>query len=167
MAVDPLQPDRAVADNGVDVGGGGEMAAPGFLVPAAPDDPERVRVGCGIGRDLRLRLGEAPGAGKVELEGAEAELHDMAVGVDQPGKEGAALAVEAVARAVGLAVAALDQLDDLAVVADPDGGEADEAPLRVEAIAVDIVDEDVGEGGAGPEEKGEEGEKLTDRHGAE
>ena len=96
MAVDPLQPDRPVADDGVEVGGGREAAeAPALLVPAAADDPARGRVGGGIGADPRLRLVEAVGVGEVELERAEAEAHDMAVGVDQARDQRPAAAVRA------------------------------------------------------------------------
>ena len=57
MAVDPLEPDRPVGDDGVEIGGGREAAeAPALLVPAAADDPARGRVGGGIGADPRLRL---------------------------------------------------------------------------------------------------------------
>ena len=68
MAVDPLEPDRPVADRGVELGGGREAAeVPALLVPAAADDPARRRVGGGIGGDPLLRLGERVGVGKVEL----------------------------------------------------------------------------------------------------
>ncbi len=121
MAVDPLEPDRPVADDGVEIGGGREAAeAPALLVPAAADDPARGRIGGGISGDP---LPAPPASELVSLRSSEqrahAEAHDMAVGVDQAGDQGPAAAVEQVARPLRPAVAALEQLLHPAVVADP------------------------------------------------
>ena len=70
----------------------------------------------------------------------------MAVGVDQAGQEGAALAVEAEAGPLRLLAALVEPLD-LAVVADQHRSEADQPPVGADRIAVDVVDEHVGDGG--------------------
>ena len=148
MAVDALEPDRPVADDGVEIGGGREAAeAPALLVPAAADDPARRRVGGGISGDALLRLGERVGVGEVERERAHAEAHDVAVGVDQARDQGPAAAVEQVAGPLRPPVAALEQLLHPAVVADPERVEAVQAPVLAQRIAVDVLDQDVGEAG--------------------
>jgi hypothetical protein len=119
VIVDPLQRDRAVADHGIDVGGGREAAeAPGLLVPAAALDPDRGGPGRGIGGDAALRVGERGRGRQVELELAEAELHDMAVGVDHARQQRAAARVEAEVEPVGPGIAAAEQAHDLAVLVD-------------------------------------------------
>jgi len=58
------------------------------------------------------------------------------------------------------AVAAAQQLLHLAVVADHHSGEAVEPPVLADRVAVDVVDEGVGERGGG--EREEQGEKRRD-----
>jgi hypothetical protein len=129
---------------------------PAFLVPAAPDDPARGRIGGGIGADPLLRFGERIGVGEVELQRAHAELHDVAVRVDQAWDQGPAAAVEEEARPVRAGVAALIELADAAVVADPHPVEPVEVAVLADRIAVDIVDQYVGEGGRGGEHRQQE-----------
>jgi hypothetical protein len=154
MAVDPLEPDRPVADRGVELGRGGEAAeVPALLVPAPADDPARRRIGGGIGGDPLLRLGQGRGVGQIELERAHAELHDMAVGVDQAGEQGPAAAVEQEAGAVRPGVAALVELAHPPVVADPHAVEPEQMAVLADRVAVDIVDQYVGRGGGGDEHR--------------
>ena len=157
MAVDPLEPDRPVADGGVELGIGREAAEmPALLVPAAADDPARRRIGGGIGGDPLLRLGERVGVGKVELQRAHAEAHDMAVRVDQAGDQRPAAAVEQETRAVRPRVAALVELPHPAVVADPQSVEAEQVAVLADRVAVDIVDQHVGQSGCGDEHRQKE-----------
>ena len=85
----------------------------------------------------------------------------MAVRVDQAGDHGPAAAVEPIARPFRAAVAALQQLADPPVVADPHAVEADEPPVLAQRIAVDIVDQRVGERGRGEEQGGGREERKT------
>ncbi len=103
--------------------------------------------------DPPLRLLERNGVAEVEDEGAHAEAHDVAVGVDQAGDQGAAAAVEQVARPLGPPVAALVELPHPAVVADQHGVEAQQPAVLAQGIAVDVLDQHVGEGGGGEKEQ--------------
>ena len=80
----------------------------------------------------------------------------MAVGVDQAGDQGAAAAVEQEARPLRPPVAALEQLPDPAVVADPDRVEPEQPPVLAQRIAVDILDQDVGQRRRRQQQGGEE-----------
>src|SRR3546814_4163935 len=62
----------------------------------------------------------------------EAEAHDMAVRVDQPGDERPALAVLLEIGAFGALVLAVEQLLDLALRVDDQPGEADQLTVLVE-----------------------------------
>ena len=97
VAVDPLQPDRAIGHGRIELGGGRKASqAPFLLVPAEADDPARRRIGGRIGGDLRLRFGKAGGAAQIELQRQEAQFHHIAMGVDHAGDERAPFAVEPV-----------------------------------------------------------------------
>ena len=84
-------------DHGVEIGGGREAAeAPALLVPAAADDPARASDWRRhMRRSARCASSSELGVAEIELQRAEAEAHDMAVGVDQAGDQGPAAAVEA------------------------------------------------------------------------
>ena len=69
----------------------------------------------------------------------------MAVGVDQAGDQRPAAPVEQEARPLRPAVAALEQLPHPPVVADPQAVEAEQPPVLAHRVAVDIVDQHVGE----------------------
>ena len=59
MAVDPLQHDRPVADDRVEVGGGREaLVRPQLLVPAEADDPLSLGMRGGIVAQPLLQVGE-------------------------------------------------------------------------------------------------------------
>ncbi len=118
-----------------------------------PTIQRRRRVGGGISADPRLRLGQAGGVGKVELQRAHAEPHDVAVRVDQAGDQGAAAAVEQVTGALRPPVAALEQLLDPPVLADPDRAEPEQPPVLAQRVAVDVLDQDVGQGRGGDEQQ--------------
>ena len=91
----------------------------------------------------------------------------MPMRVDQPGDQGAALAVLFEIRAFGALVLAVEQLLDLAILVDDQPGEADELAVLVERDAVDIVDERVGvRGGGEGEGEGEGGEEQTLQFGS-
>ncbi len=96
MAVDAGEDDRAVPHHGVDVGGGGEAAeAPALLIPAAALHPERRGMLRRIGSDAGLGVRQRCGVVELEAQRHEAQLHDMAVRVDQTGDQVRALGVEA------------------------------------------------------------------------
>ncbi len=99
------------------------------------------------------------------LQRPHAKAHDMAVRVDQAGDQGAPAPVDPEGGPRRPPVPCLEQLPDLAVVADPHRLEADQPPVLAQRVAVDVVDQDVGGGGGGAEqERGEEEEKAG--HGA-
>jgi len=90
------QPDRAVREGGIEVGGGREVFfGPVVLVPAAADDPGVGGHGRGIGLqafdDLRL----ARRTDEVGAQQGEAEVHQVAVRVDQAGHHHAVAGVVA------------------------------------------------------------------------
>jgi hypothetical protein len=133
--------------------------APAFLVPAAADDPARRGIGGGILADPAERLLEAVGVGEVELEGVEAEAHDMAMGVDQAGNQRPAAAVEQILGPFRPAIATVEQLLHPPVVADHDAGEADQAAIGSDRVAVDIVDQRIGKRRGGREQGGQDEEQ--------
>ena len=77
--------DRPVGDDRVEIGGGRQASRPQFLVPASPDDPARLWIGRRISAQPLLQFGDRVVSDEVQLERAEAQPHDMAVAVDQPG----------------------------------------------------------------------------------
>ncbi len=77
----------------------------------------------------------------------------MAVRVDQPGNQRAALAVFLEIGAFRALVLAVEQLLDLALRVDDEPGEADELAVLVERDAVDIVDERIGVRGGGESDR--------------
>ena len=161
----PAQPDRPVADHGVELGGGRIAAeAPFLLVPAEAGDPARRAMRSGVSGELGLRLGEAVRVAEVELERTDAEIHDMAVGVDQPRYRGPALGIEAKAGAFRLLLALLVKLLDAAVIAHPHRDEADQPAFRADRVAVDIVDQDIGRGGSRQQQGGRGRKELFDCH---
>ena len=150
VTVDAFEPDGAVRDRGVEIGGGREAAeAPFFLIPTRPDDPRHFGVVGGIFADRRLRFGKAAGVRQVEQHELKAQPHDMAMRVDQAGNERAALSVFLEIGAFGALVLAVEQLFHLALRVDHEAGEADELAILVERDAVDIVDERIGVRGGG------------------
>ena len=95
MAVNTLQPDRAVGNDHIQFSGGRETAQlPALLIPAPANDPSAIGVGARIGRDFRLCLGKAGRVAEVERQSLNAQPHDMAMRVDQPRHEGAALPIQ-------------------------------------------------------------------------
>ena len=161
MAIDAFQPDRPVSDGGIELGGRREAAQlPAFLIPAAPDDPFALRIGAGIGRNLRLCIGKARRAREVERHQLEAKAHHMAVRIDEAGQQRPPLPVEPIVEGFGRGLLVLlllfgvaqrlvgaDQADNLAIGADDHAGEADDLSLAVEREAVDVLDERVRERG--------------------
>ncbi len=98
-----------------------------------------------------LHVGERAAAGDVEPEGAEAEVQNMAVGVDQARQNRRSFHVDD-RRSSRPAVTVLEQADDLAVVADHDPAEMLELSVGAGLPAIRMVYE-----GNGPGRRGEEG----------
>jgi hypothetical protein len=134
--------------------------APFFLVPAAADDPARRRIGRGISGDLGLGFLKAPRLAEIELHGLEAEPHHMAVRVDEAGDQGPAAAIDAVIGSYPGLVPGLEELPDPAVIADQNGGEANDLLVLADRIAVDVVDQGVGRGRLYAEQGRQSGQKL-------
>src|SRR5690606_9432429 len=136
MAVDALEPDRTVCHHGVELRRGRKaVEPPGFLVPAAADDPRALRIGRGVFGDPGLRFGKRAGVRQVDREQAETESHDMRVGVDQARNDGAAAAVFAVIRS-WCAFAFAYELDDFAFVVDQHRLEAGHGAVAIDGDAV-------------------------------
>src|SRR5690606_7831391 len=123
----------------IELRGGGKAAeAPSLLVPAAADDPGPFGIGGGVFGDPGLRLRERAGVREVDREQAEPETHDVGVGVDDPGNDGAATAVLAVVGA-WRALAFAHQFDDFAFVVDQYRFEAGHGAVAIDSDAVDVV----------------------------
>ena len=156
MAIDPRQHDRAIGDHRVEVGGGREILhRPGFLVPAAADNPARVRIGPRIILQSLLQLAERRGAGQVQLQRGEAQSHDMPVGVDQAGKQRPAAHVDGSCDGPWPGGSGGQHDLHFPVVADQQAVEGSDPSLVVGLVAVEIVDDRVGKGGGGRDQGGE------------
>ena len=124
-----------------------------LLIPAAPDDPLPVRMRRRIGRDARLGFGEAPGHRQVERHGRQPHAHHVDVGIDKAGHQHPALAIDGIVRAGGALVTPVEHLHDPAIVADDKAGQPLDIALLVKGKAIDIVDQRIGKGGAGGEQR--------------
>src|SRR5690606_10830338 len=88
-------------------------------------------------------------------------IYDMAVRVDQAGKQRAPASVEQVARPLRPPVAALEELLHPAFVVDDDAVEAEQAPVLAHRVAVDVVDERIRQRGNGREQSCDDEEQQT------
>ena len=146
MAIDAAEPHRAVADHRVEIGGGREaLVGPAFLVPAAAEDPLGVGIGGGISGEALLQVGERGRAGEVELERAEAEPHDMAVGVDQAGQQGAPAGIDALVDLRGRASPRRSSFTTRPSSPITSPVKRCNLPARVDLDAIGIVDQRVGQ----------------------
>ena len=141
MAVDALEHDRPVGDDGVEVGGGREaLVGPQLLVPAAALDPLHVRVRCGIVAKPLLQLRQRSTAGDIEPQRVESEVDDVSMGVDQARHQGAAAGVD---RRAGFRprLPGVQDTHDLPVVAHHKSGEMLDVTRRVRLNAVGMDDQ--------------------------
>ena len=141
-----FQPHRAIGHHGVKLGGGGEAAkAPLFLIPSAPENPRTARIVLRKGLDLRQRVLERSGVRQVERERAKADIHHVDMGVDHPGDQHAALAVEPVID-LRTRLAAREHGHNLAILVKHEAGEALDLAFLANRHAVDIIDQRIGQG---------------------
>jgi hypothetical protein len=169
VAVDALEPGRAIGDDAVEFLRGREAAQlPVLLVPAAPAHPRAARVRARVGLDPLQGLRQRGGAGQVELGQHLAQAEHVAVGVDQAGQHGAAMHVD-VARVRRLACHVPGRADrhDPALVIEGQRSELDHVAFRVERVAVGVVDDGVGVGAGATGAQGDQGTlqgKLAQAH---
>ena len=161
VAVDALEHDRPVADHGVEIGGGREaLVRPQFLVPAAADDPARVRMRGRISRQPLLEIGERAGADEVELKCGKTEPQHMPVRVDQAGQQCLAAAVDdrrplRQCRRVGPSVR-------MTLPSSPISSPVKcwSLPVGADLNSIDIGDQRIGQRGRGEQQRGEREERL-------
>ena len=162
MAIDPIEPDRPVGHDLVELGCGGEAAeAPLLLVPAASDDPGPRRVVARERCDLRERLVERSGVRKIQRQRRQAQFHDVEMSVDQAGHHEAPLAIQPVLDFGRALVAVVEHLFHAPVVVDPQRLEAVDLAALVDADALDIVDQLIGPDGRGSGRGEQDGKGLS------
>ncbi|MCY1173664.1 hypothetical protein D9M73_138310 [compost metagenome] len=145
MTIGARQPDRAIADHGIQIGRSRETTeTPHLLIPPTANDPLFVGIGRGIGGDARLCLLKRLGRRQVQLERAEAQLHHMAVRVDETGQQDLAMFVGAPVQFDRALLIIGEQLHHLAIGRNQNAGKAHHLAILVERDAVDIVDQRVG-----------------------
>ena len=145
MIVDAFEPDRAVGDHRVEFGGGRKPPEPpGFLVPAASQDPWPVGIVARISCDLLQRFGERTGVRKVEREQTETDCHDVGMRVDQPRHQHFAFGIDEIVGLLRPFVAAFEHIGDAALGIDYEPGESLYRALVVEGNAGHVVDQRVG-----------------------
>ena len=93
-----------------------------------------------------LQLGQRRGADEVEPKRAEAEVHDMAMRVDQPGQHRLPVRVDH-RRGLGPRIAGMQHAHDLAAIVDQHAGEMLHLSVGIDLDAVGMVDQRVGRAG--------------------
>ena len=150
MAIDPLQPDRPVADDGIQLGSGGESAqSPLLLIPTATQDPGPCGIVAREGGNLVQSLLQRCCVAEVQYQGRYAQPHHMHVGIDHPRDECATLPIQAIFYLRRSFVPAMKDLLHAAPVVDQECLEPVDVAFLVDPNAGDIVDELVGRGGGG------------------
>ena len=133
MAVDARHDRGTIRDDGVELARSREATLfPQHLVPAAADDPARVRIRRDVLADSRRRIVDARRVAQVDLDLLLAEAGHVAVRIREAGQHVLAAAVDdrrASARS-GLILVAGEQTRD-APVLDDEGRENDCMPSRV------------------------------------
>ena len=96
MAIDALEPDRAIRKGRVEIGRGREFASgPAVLVPAASKQPGLLRQAAFEAVQACDHLLLARAADQIGAQQRETEPHDVAMGIDEPGNDGRRSSVDA------------------------------------------------------------------------
>jgi len=147
LAIDAFQYDRTVGHDGVEIRGGREfLDRPKLLVPAAADDPPCVGMRRRVVLQPILQILERARAHQIELKRGETEAEDMAVCVDEAGKESAAAAVDQLVVLLHSRTRGRNHRFDAAVVPDQHAPEMLQFAVGADLDTIDVADERLGQG---------------------
>jgi len=104
MAIDPLQPDRALREGLIEViGGRKRLSWPAILIPAATQQPRAVGQAGGEGTKTIQHLGLGIGAHQVDLHQRRTKPHHVGMGIDETRNHGRAGGIDQPGVGVGTA----------------------------------------------------------------
>jgi hypothetical protein len=113
------------------------------VIPAIAGDPRAVGIFGGIFGQPNLRFGQRARAGQVQGQRVETQPHQMYMRIHHARNHGTPAPVHPVIDFFGRFVAAFQQLDDLAIIADHHAGELRNLAVAGEGQAVDVHDQRV------------------------